>query len=429
MGHIGQMLNSNHSLIPMLLFGASLLVRLTAFWIVPEPHLSTNASIAYLGAAHMLHEDDGFSDPSFPVFTPPLYAILITGGVSLFGDDEIPIKIAQMIADSLSTVVVYFIVLEVFNVVSALLSGVILSVYPFSIYATLYIGVEAFFTLFLSVFVLLIVYGLKYGKWIHSVGAGLILGLATLTRGTTQMIPLVLPLAMLVHPERRQRWWNHCAIIVVACVLVVLPWSLRNYLVLHEVIPVAAVAGGNFLYGSSEQFWTISEREQALPRMFDSLKAKGVIEAPSLQTSPSAADRYALIAGLEIYKMRLRNDPFSFIPFGMKKFLRLWYATESGNNHGIILGINLPLFLGAIGGVILVIQQGNRYAYLLLGLVGYFVALHLIMVPLFRYMLPVMPYVIAFASFAVSVLLERTFPHWDGNGFFKSPSTSIVLTP
>lgn len=413
----------------LVLFVASFLFRMVAFSIVPDPHLSSNASIAYIGGAHTLHEGEGFHDPAFPVFTPPLYPILIAGGLSIFNDDQIPIKIAQIITDSLTTVVVYFIVLEVFTATSALLSGVILSVYPFSIYATLYIGAEAFFTFFLSIFVLLLVYVLRYGKWRYSFGAGLLLGLATLTRGTTQMLPIVLPLAMLMSPDRRQRWWAHWGIIVVVCMLVVLPWSLRNYLVLHEVIPVASVAGGNFLYGSSEQLWTIEEREKELPKTLDMLKSQGLIKEPITRNSPVEADRYAFIAGLQNYRLRLRADPLSFIPFIVRKFLRLWYATESGNNHGIVVAINLPLYCAAIGGVILAVRQRHRYAYLLLGLLGYFITLHLVMVPLFRYMLPVMPYVITFASFALSALLKYRFPHWDWRIVLKSSSAPMRRIP
>lgn len=423
------MLNLNHPLIILFLFTVSLLVRVTCFLVLPEPHLSTNASIAYLGGAQMLQEGDGLSDPDFPVFTPPLYALLIAGCLSVFGDDQLPIKIAQMIADSLTTVVVYWIVKEIFTVTSALVSGIILSLYPFSIYATLYIGPEAFFTLLLSLVVLLVVQGLKSQRWWFSLGAGLVLGLATLTRGTTQMLPLILPFAVLASPKRRQRWWLHCVIAAVGCMLVVFPWSLRNYLVLHEVIPVAAVAGGNFLYGASEQFWTINEREQELPRALERLKAQGAIEDPPTEYSPVAADRYALEAGLANYRLRLQTDPLSFIPFIVKKFLHLWYATESGSNHGIILGLNLPLYVAAIAGMVLARRRGHRYAYLLLGLLGYFVALHLVMVPLFRYMLPVMPYVIAFAGFALSALLDHRFPHWDGRILPKSVSAPARRVP
>jgi 4-amino-4-deoxy-L-arabinose transferase-like glycosyltransferase len=404
--------NSNCRKVATFLFFISVAIRLVALWLLPEPHLSANASIAYLGGAHMLHEGEGFRDPAFPVFTPPLYALLITGGLSIFGDDQTPIKLAQVIADSLTTVVVYFIVLEVFTAMSALLSGLILTAYPFSVYATLYIGAEAFFTLFLSVFVLLVLYALKYGKWLHSVGAGFVLGLATLTRGTTQMLPLVLPFAMLANPGCRRRWMLHCTVVVAVGVLVVLPWSLRNYLVLQEMIPVASVAGGNFLFGSSEQFWTIKEREQALPKALERLKAHGVIGEPPARHSPVEADRYALVAGLENYRLRLLTDPVSFVPFGASKFLHLWYATESGANHGIILAVNLPLYCAFVVGVVLAVKQGHRYAFLLLGLLGYFIVLHLAMVPLFRYMLPVMPYVIAFASFALCEKLGSQFPRW-----------------
>ena len=82
---------------------------------VPDPILSTNATIAYLGGAQKLLEGDGFRDPTYPIFTPPLYGIVIALGSSLFGNDQIPMKAAQIIVDGFTVIIVYFIMVQVFG--------------------------------------------------------------------------------------------------------------------------------------------------------------------------------------------------------------------------------------------------------------------------------------------------------------------------
>src|SRR5262245_59209384 len=160
------------------LFAAALLIRLAAVWFVPETHLSTNAEIAYLGGAHRLVEARGFRDPTYPVFTPPLYAVFLAGSLYLFHDAQTPVRIAQAVADSLTVVILYLITRQLFGLESALVAGIALSIYPVSIYAVTYIGPEAFFTLLLSTFVLFSIYMLKYSNLRYYLGAGVILALA-----------------------------------------------------------------------------------------------------------------------------------------------------------------------------------------------------------------------------------------------------------
>jgi len=386
-------------------FVISLCVRLLALWIFPERHLGTNAEIAYLGGARLIVEGEGLSDPSYPVFAPPLYSIMIAGGLYLFGDDQTPIKIAQAIADSLTVVIVYLIAKDIFGRKTAFLASALLSIYPFSIYPVTYIGAETFFTLFLSLFVLLSLYGIRYDKWQYYFTAGAVLGLATLTRGTTQFYPIFFFLILVsikkVSKPLLRRYLAFC----LAFIAVILPCSLRNYVVLDEFIPVAT-AGANFLPACSEKFWPIPESTKEWPQLFELMKSRG-IEMPSKDGKPSEKDRFFLKAGLEYCKIRLENEPLSFFPFMLKKFFRLWYATESGMNHAIIMAINILIYLAAAAGIMLTWVGRKNLAVVLLGVLGYFVLLHWITYPVFRYMVPVMPYVIVFGSFAIITWVER----------------------
>ena len=384
-------------------FVASLFIRLLTVSIFPETHLGTNAKIAYLEGAHLIVEGDGLRDPSYPVFTPPLYAVFIAMSLYLFGDGQIPVKIAQAFADSLTVVMVYLITKHIFGYTTAFLSIAILSIYPFVIYPVTYIGTETFFTLFLSIFVLLCIYAVKYEKLGYYLAAGIVLGLATLIRGTTQFYPLFfLPILASLRKMDKIMLQSYL-VFIVSFGLVILPWSLRNYVVLNDFIPVAT-AGSVFLQGSSEKFFTIDGKTKELPKYFEVLRLKGITK-PSTSSRPSEKDRFLMRAGLENYRVRLESDPLSMFPFMLKKFFRLWYSTESGRNHGIILAINMLIYPFALGGIILAWVRRKELALLLLGLILYFVILHWVSLPLFRYMVPVMPYVIGLGSFAVIALM------------------------
>ena len=384
----------------------SLGVRLLALWLVPEPHLATNATIAYLGGAHMLVEGNGFSDPTYPLFTPPLYAVVIAGLLSIFGTDQLPIKIVQIFVDCSTIGIIYMMAQHIFNPRVAILAAAMWGVYPFAIYATLYVGTETLFTFFLMLFVLLFLYGIMRQRWCYFCAAGIVLGLATLTRGTTQFLPFILPLLWLFRQGPIRRWVANCGICLFAFGLVLLPWGVRNYLVVQDVIPVAA-AGAVSLWGASEELLTISERNKKLPGFLKHIEEARGLEYPRHNGKPTEKDRYMVRVALEHYKEQLAGDPVGLMGFFIKKFFRLWYATESGQNHGLVMGLNAPIYLLGLLGIILGWSRRSSRTLFPLCIMGYFIALHWVAFPLFRYMLPVIPLVMCFAAYAVSDFLDR----------------------
>jgi len=379
----------NRTRIVASIFVVALLLRLSALAIFPTPELDDSAQI-YLRAAHLLMDGQGFSDPSFPVYNPPIYPVFIALCLSLFGDDQVFVKIVQAVVDSLTIVLIYFVMKEIFDPETALLSAGILSLYPFSAYLTISIASEPLFTFFLSGFVLSSVYAVRSTKrWYYCV-TGILLGLATLTRGTTQFVPLMFPV-MLILLGKRGRDSIFCyTALCLSFVLVILPWTVRNYVVLDDFIPVATGGGIVVLMGSSEKFLTIAGK----PEMYQA-------HIPPAGGTPSQNDKFFARAGLERHMVHLQTDPLGFVRFMAKKLARLWYATESGKNHNLILLSQLPIYVFAVIGVIFARIKGKTLAWIPLCMVAYFVALHWLSLPLFRYMIPIMPYVIGLAAFAI----------------------------
>ena len=389
-------------------FLLSLIVRGLAQLLSPVEHLGTNAEIAYLGGAKMIVSGKGLMDPSYPVFTPPLYAILIAIGSWIFGQDQLPIKVLQFFADSVTTCVVMLIAREILGFRTALVSGGLLVVYPFTIYASLYIGSETLFTLFLSCFVLFFLWATSSSRLGWYFLAGGALGVATLLRGTTQFFPIIAPvLLLLLYRTISKRVIVGYLGFCFCFILIIAPWTVRNYLVLNEIVPVAT-GSSVLLQGSHEDLLTIEGKIPGFPKYFAELERRG-ISAPPPGAGTVLWDRYFFRAGLENYKIRAETDPLSFIPFMLLKFARIWYATESGRNHAIILFANLPLYILAIVGIISLFKQRRapQSIWILVFVIAYFVALHWISLPLFRYVLPIMPYVIVLASMGILVCFER----------------------
>lgn len=393
----------------VVLFTLSLVLRLIALWLVPTPHLSTNAETAYLGGARLISEGEGFADPLYPVFAPPLYAVFIALGTLLFGSEQFPIKLFQIILDSFTSVLVYVIVRKIIGHKVAVLSGVGWAMYPFSIYATLYIGSEAMFTFLLSLFVLLVLQVVQHPQsWKLYGAAGMVLGIATLTRGTTQFLPIFLLGGLLVMyrylPKGAVKGY---LIFFLSYAVILSPWALRNYLVLHEFVPVAT-GGSVLLQGASDEFLTI-ENKKKYEAYFEELKGRG-IHMPSNEDGPVAMDRFYVRAGLESYRMRLEKDPLSIVPFMIMKFGRLWYSTESGNNEFVILCINSLIYVPAFIGLWVAWSRYSQFLWILGPVILYFILLHWLTLPLFRYILPVMPFIIALAGLGTITVLDQ---YWE----------------
>lgn len=404
------------------LFLVSLFLRSLALWLLPETHLSDNAITAYLGAADLIRNGEGFLDTSYPVFAPPLYAVIIAFIQTMFGNDQILIKIAQIIADSATSVTIFFIMREILNARVGLLSGSIYTIYPYAIYASTYIGSEAFFTFFLSVFVWFFTLSIKYQKLPFWVFAGFALGVTTMTRGTTQFLPLFMGLLLLRSKEGRLlRDLGNYLLFCFCFALVISPWTIRNYVVLHEFVPVATGASV-FLQGSAERFLTIEGKKKEWPQWFDQIKTKGIIR-PHPGASPVQWDRFQWRAGFESYRYQIENDPWSLVRFLGTKFARLWYATESGKNHTLIFASNVGIYLLAVLGLLILQVRKDPLTWILTFVVGYIVLLHWVSLPSFRYMVPAMPYIIGWAAVATLTIIDLS----RGKKHLTSPRKTTAL--
>ena len=395
----------NQTRIVVSIFIVALILRLSALIIFPPPPLDMSAEVAYWGGAQLIVHGEGFRDPSYPVYAPPFYAVFIAAFLTLFGDNQLPLKIAQTILDSLTVVFGYVVLRETLGIRAGMLSAGIMAIYPFSIYLSITVASEPLFAFFLSAFMLLVHYAVRSQNTYYYCAAGVLLGLATLTRGVTQFFPIMfLAVLMLINRPTKKLLLSYGALCL-SFAIVISPWTFRNYTVLEDFVPVGTAGGFVFLQGSTEIFFS-DDALKEWPPYYKALLANSV-DVPPKGSKPSAIDKFNARAGLENYKSRLLNDPASFVSFFSKKFLRLWYAGESGRNDAIILSVNGPIYLFAVTGLVLAWRRKMLLAWVPFSIVAYFILVHWVSLPLFRYLMPVMPYLIGFAAFAIISIFER----------------------
>lgn len=380
--------------VALLLFAVAVVFRASILAMVPNANVSTNAAKAIIGGASLIRSGHFIANAEYPTLIPPLPAIVTAALQSVFGEGLLSTKLLQVVLDAVTVVILFYVGRLVFPYAVAGIGALLLAVYPYTAFTSAYIGSEVLFTLFIALFVLASLLAIKKeNSFAAFLVAGICLGCATMSRGTTQYFPIFF-LAFLAwhHRSIGRKFLRQSAFFLLGFALIVGPWVARNFIVLDAFIP-SSTAGVPLLNGSSEEFWEIDDREREFPLYVEYLKKeKGLI--PPRRVAWVEKDKFHKQAAIEKYRQRLEERPLSFIPFLAEKFARMWYATEVGHRHGLILLSNLPFYLFGIAGLWLLMRSGNRAGALITVLLGYFIVIHVLVYSLFRYTLPVMPYVI-----------------------------------
>jgi len=385
--------------------------RLIILSIFQNDHLSSNATLSFLPFSDALLKGDNLVQASrhFSSFTAPLYAIFVAIIFLIFGKSFTALYIIQILLDSSVCLVLFYIGKKVFNPTVGAIAGAIYAVYPMAAIVTSSVGDEVLFTFFFVIFILFTIELIDSPSKHKFATCGVILGLATLTRSTTQAFPFVFVLFFLFIHGFNKKTIINLSLFFVCFLSLISPWIYRNYIVYGSLIPVA-LNGTPVLHGSDQRFFLTSTRDREMSLYFEELKSHGIYRPEKSGTPQDVIDmdRYVVKAGIENYKTKWEKSPFDLLVFFLTKFKMLWYNTESGKNLMKVIIINLMIYpLALIGLIISFFSESLNKRIFLYIVLMYFIAIHLIPVPLFRYLLPIMPILIIFESLVIERLFSR----------------------
>jgi len=182
-------------------------------------------------------------------YRPPATSVLWAGIYWFFGHRYSPVRVAQCVLDALTILLLYKIARICFSDTAALLAAGIYAVWPTALLYSSLLGSEPLYAFLFCWSVLLSLQFAERPSGLRAAGAGVILGLALLTRGNAvMMVGLLFPWGILQFWKTPRLAIRAC-LIPLAALLTLLPWTIRNYRVLHAFVPLQT-GGGDVLLGS-----------------------------------------------------------------------------------------------------------------------------------------------------------------------------------
>lgn len=372
----------------------ALVLRLAFNWrFVPETKHADIASMYQysLRVAQGIYYGEG-------VYWPPGFIFLSGALIRLFGAHRYwtVIRYVQSLLGAMSCGFGYSIGRAVFDSRAAgIVSGILLAAYLPLIY---YTGLAFSETLFLFFFLWAVCWLYQLAKTRErgaAINAGFLLGLATLTRPVTLLVPvLLLPWYWLIWEHKGRLVLTRVAAVMVVLLLTLVPWTIRNWLVTGDLVLVDMNGGVNFYIGYNER---------ATGTWMDlGQKTNPVI---LLGGSPEAG-KLGYRRGLEF----IVTHPRQALELAWRKFVWFWtkpsdwYITRYAKNKGI-LHLEPPIW-GALAvlGAVLTRRRWRGTLFLIL-FVLYYNAVIVVIYYASRYRLVVEPVWLLLAAGGLSELL------------------------
>jgi 4-amino-4-deoxy-L-arabinose transferase-like glycosyltransferase len=263
---------------------AGLAARL--LWVALEPATSPQADETMWltwGAKIIPSPEVGFSPRRLLfIFHPPLYLYFVGVPFALFGTLA-AVQYAQCLVGALLVPAVGLVGRRAFGERAALVAAAIAAVYPELVWFASHFWAETVFTTLLWWAMERLLAADARNSTGAAAASGLVWGLAILTRET---VLYFLPVAALWLAWRRAGGARRAALLVATSALVVLPWTLRNWLVFDAFVPVSTSGALNLWQGNTrlsrqevyEEYWAVHGRiakyEHARRRAIEAILAR-----------------------------------------------------------------------------------------------------------------------------------------------------------
>jgi 4-amino-4-deoxy-L-arabinose transferase-like glycosyltransferase len=333
------------------------------------------------------------------VFIPPVFPLYLAGVFAVFGSGDLGLTVAQYSFALMGTTIIALIVMLgawIGRPGAGLIGGTLYALYPPAMLSNIVFLTETIFTMELLAFFVLVVRAIQRQRRVDFVWAGVVLGVATLTRPTIALVPAVIGIYLWARPEYRFAKALQAGVILVVTMLLVLsPWIVRNYVHFHQFIPLTKANGNPFLTGTYIDNDVYREGNDPV---FTDLP-KGWKRVPGNQI---ATNDLQMEIGKAHLKAELQKHPGEVIKwYTIGKFRKFWgqpfdWRDTLKPDYDRLIPLHKALILLGGVGMVFALLRRMPYAWLFVLFLGYFTGLHMVYVTLPRYALPVLPFVFLF---------------------------------
>ncbi|MCK4305892.1 MAG: tetratricopeptide repeat protein, partial [Candidatus Eisenbacteria sp.] len=388
----------------------------------------------------------GSWEPSGPFFRAPLYPFFLGAIYAVCGHDYLLARLLQAVVGSGSCVLVFLIGSRLFSRASGVLAGVGAAVYWILIYYDNELLIPVLFVFLVLAFFYALISALDMGgstaaatprrpdrHTILSAASGALYGLAAIARPN---ILILLPaLAWAFHravkrgfPKRAVVTFTLIALVPIAAV------TAYNALAGGDLVLIASQGGVNFYIGNNEQSDGCTAivpgtRGDWWGGRFDTIKIAERSAGRALKDSEVSS--YWFRKAIQF----IVTHPFQWLSLTARKLALFWSSAEIGNNSSVyhqrayasIMRHPLPGFglVGPLGlvGIWLALRRRREVAMLPFLFVALYMAGVIAFFVCARYRVPIIPFLLIFASFAVTEVVamwrkrERAGLLWIVAGF------------
>lgn len=326
----------------------------------------------------------------------------------LFTDSYAGVVILNLIAGLMMLVLTHRLTMRWFGAATALWAIALIAFWPNLIFFTTIVSSELFF-------ISMTLAGLFF--WQKPDGnpvlnlflAGLLWGLTAYIRPVILLVPVALALVDLARgPRRFAITALQAGISILLIILVTLPWSMRNQQVFGEKVMVSTNFGPNFWMGNNPA------------------SDGGYMELPVEVIGMDEIERNDYLKAQA--KEYIRHNPTGAIQLMGKKLVKLniretigvaWNATSLysliGENGVLVTkliatGYWYLLLLSGLSGIMILARNDSLIAALFnqpVGLWGYFISLHVVVVAEDRYHMPASAFIAIMAAVTLSEIFRR----------------------
>jgi 4-amino-4-deoxy-L-arabinose transferase-like glycosyltransferase len=183
-----------------------------------------------------------FRAPGYPVFLSLTYSVW---------NSPLAAKFVNVLALAIAGLLLGVLVERVFSGFG-LIAGGMVAIYPLFLYTTSTLYPQILGLLLLSAGVLLLVTPKRDLR--HVSGAGVIFGFLTLTISSFQLFLPIIAAWLAWQPPRAfaRRSLTQGVVFLLVSIMIILPWTARNWQVWGSVVPVSTNGGLNLLLGNNE---------------------------------------------------------------------------------------------------------------------------------------------------------------------------------
>jgi hypothetical protein len=317
----------------------------------------------------------------------PVYPVFVAAAGS-----RTTVKLLQALLDTSTCWLVWWLAATVMKgraSVNSIAAAWLWAVYPFAIWRVAFINKEVVLTFLLASYLCVQVLALRDGKFWQWLIAGGLLGLINLCKPTFLPWPLVILAFAFLHRIPLIRVGG----LIAAMVLIVVPWTLRNYrLSGGEFLPVATERGGVTTFIGNYQP-TLGLWEG--PGKIRWMAAVEEIENRHAGASVVELDRAFYRAAFQ----QMASNPVRALEIFVRKCGRFWFQSAARREQLVSFVIQAG-YLALLGIGLWRVRPWGVETTLMMTLIVYVMLVHASSYADLRFSLPVMPVVCALAAAA-----------------------------